>query len=67
MTRTPVMLKVTGTKATTVISLWFGNFFEPFYSNRDAVQRGTAEAAVFVGEHVEELVFRTTTPPATAR
>ena len=34
------MLKVTGTKATSVISLWFGNFFEPFYSNRDAVQRG---------------------------
>jgi hypothetical protein len=25
------------------ISIWFGNFFEPFYSNRDAVRRGIAD------------------------
>jgi hypothetical protein len=28
-----------------MISLWFGNFFEPFYSDREAVRRGIAEAA----------------------
>jgi hypothetical protein len=27
------------------LSIWFGNFFEPFYSNRDAVRRGIAEVA----------------------
>jgi len=27
------------------LSIWFGNFFEPFYSNRDAVRRGMAEIA----------------------
>lgn len=27
------------------LSIWFGNFFEPFYSDREAVQRGIAEAA----------------------
>jgi hypothetical protein len=28
-----------------VLSLWFGNFFEPFYSGPDAVRRGIADAA----------------------
>ena len=28
-----------------MLSLWFGNFFEPFYSDREAVRRGIAEAA----------------------
>ena len=27
------------------ISIWFGNFFEPFYSDREAVRRGIAEVA----------------------
>jgi len=27
------------------ISIWFGNFFEPFYSDRDATRRGIAEVA----------------------
>lgn len=27
------------------ISIWFGNFFEPFYSSRDATCRGIAEVA----------------------
>lgn len=27
------------------LSIWFGNFFEPFFSDRDAVQRGIAEIA----------------------
>lgn len=27
------------------LSIWFGNFFEPFYSNRDAVRRGIADVA----------------------
>lgn len=28
-----------------MLGLWFGNFFEPFYSDREAVRRGVAEAA----------------------
>lgn len=28
-----------------MISIWFGNFFEPFYSDREAVRRGIAEVA----------------------
>jgi hypothetical protein len=28
-----------------LIAVWFGNFFEPFYSDREAVRRGLAEAA----------------------
>lgn len=28
-----------------MLGLWFGNFFEPFYSDREAVRRGLAEAA----------------------
>jgi hypothetical protein len=28
-----------------MLGLWFGNFFEPFYSDREAVRRGIAEAA----------------------
>jgi len=28
-----------------MLGLWFGNFFEPFFSDRDAVRRGIAEAA----------------------
>lgn len=28
-----------------MLGLWFGNFFEPFYSDREAVKRGVAEAA----------------------
>lgn len=28
-----------------MLSLWFGNFFEPFYSDREAVRRGIAEVA----------------------
>ena len=28
------------------LSLWFGNFFEPFYSDAEAVRRGVAEVAV---------------------
>jgi hypothetical protein len=28
-----------------MLSLWFGNFFEPFYSDREAVRRGVAEVA----------------------
>lgn len=28
-----------------MLSIWFGNFFEPFYSNREAVKRGIAEVA----------------------
>lgn len=27
-----------------MLGLWFGNFFEPFYSDREAVRRGIAEA-----------------------
>ena len=27
------------------LSIWFGNFFEPFYSNREAVRRGIADVA----------------------
>ena len=27
------------------ISIWFGNFFEPFFSDREAVRRGIAEVA----------------------
>jgi hypothetical protein len=27
------------------LSIWFGNFFEPFYSDREAVRRGIAEVA----------------------
>ncbi|HEY1719173.1 MAG TPA: hypothetical protein VGH42_12895 [Verrucomicrobiae bacterium] len=30
---------------TPMISIWFGNFFEPFYSDREAVRRGIAEVA----------------------
>lgn len=29
----------------TFLSIWFGNFFEPFYSDREAVWSGIAEAA----------------------
>lgn len=29
----------------TFLSIWFGNFFEPFFSNRDAVRRGMADVA----------------------
>lgn len=32
-------------KSRPFLSIWFGNFFEPFYSDRDAVRRGIAEAA----------------------
>jgi hypothetical protein len=28
-----------------MIGIWFGNFFEPFYSDRNAVERGIAEVA----------------------
>ena len=28
-----------------LLSMWFGNFFEPFYSNREAVRRGIADVA----------------------
>ena len=28
-----------------MLSIWFGNFFEPFYSDPGAVRRGIAEAA----------------------
>jgi hypothetical protein len=28
-----------------LLSIWFGNFFEPFYSDREAVRRGIAEIA----------------------
>lgn len=28
-----------------MLGLWFGNFFEPFFSDREAVRRGVAEAA----------------------
>ena len=28
-----------------MISIWFGNFFEPFYSDREATRRGIAEVA----------------------
>ena len=28
-----------------MLSIWFGNFFEPFFSDRDAVRRGIAEIA----------------------
>ena len=27
------------------LSIWFGNFFEPFYGDREAVRRGIAEVA----------------------
>src|SRR3954463_6950958 len=30
---------------TPMISIWFGNFFEPFYSDRESVRRGIAEVA----------------------
>jgi len=33
------------TKQRLVISIWFGNFFEPFYSDREATRRGIAEVA----------------------
>jgi hypothetical protein len=26
-----------------MLSIWFGNFFEPFYSDRDATRRGIAD------------------------
>jgi hypothetical protein len=29
----------------TVISMWFGNFFEPFFSDRESVARGIADVA----------------------
>ena len=32
-------------KSQPFLSIWFGNFFEPFYSDRDAVRRGIAEIA----------------------
>jgi hypothetical protein len=32
-------------KAKPYLGLWFGNFFEPFYSNRDAVRKGIADIA----------------------
>jgi hypothetical protein len=28
-----------------MLGIWFGNFFEPFYSDRESVRRGIAEAA----------------------
>jgi len=28
-----------------MLSIWFGNFFEPFYSDREAMRRGLAEVA----------------------
>jgi hypothetical protein len=28
-----------------MLSIWFGNFFEPFYSDREATRRGIAEVA----------------------
>jgi hypothetical protein len=28
-----------------MLSIWFGNFFEPFYSDREATQRGVADVA----------------------
>ncbi len=28
-----------------MLSIWFGNFFEPFYSDREAVRRGIADVA----------------------
>lgn len=35
----------TAAKAEPMLGIWFGNFFEPFFSHRDAVQRGIAEVA----------------------
>jgi hypothetical protein len=32
-------------KRTPFLSIWFGNFFEPFFSDREAVRRGIAEVA----------------------
>jgi hypothetical protein len=32
-------------QAPPIIGLWFGNFFEPFYSDKEAVQKGIAEIA----------------------
>lgn len=36
---------VTPATATPFISMWFGNFFEPFYSDVEAVKRGIADVA----------------------
>ena len=33
------------TSNTPMLSIWFGNFFEPFYSDREATRRGIAEVA----------------------
>ncbi|HEU4691307.1 MAG TPA: beta-galactosidase trimerization domain-containing protein, partial [Vicinamibacterales bacterium] len=33
------------TETSPFISVWFGNFFEPFYSDADAVRRGIADVA----------------------
>lgn len=35
----------TGKNERPFLSIWFGNFFEPFYSNREAVRRGMADIA----------------------
>ncbi|HEX9047717.1 MAG TPA: hypothetical protein VF988_11890, partial [Verrucomicrobiae bacterium] len=32
-------------KPAVYLGVWFGNFFEPFYSNRDAVRKGIADVA----------------------
>jgi len=34
-----------GISSVPMLSIWFGNFFEPFYSDREAVRRGIAEVA----------------------
>ncbi len=31
-----------------MLSIWFGIFFEPFYSDREATRRGLAEVAALV-------------------
>jgi hypothetical protein len=36
---------ITGNSERPFFSVWFGNFFEPFYSDRDAVRRGIADVA----------------------
>src|SRR6185503_12971082 len=35
----------TGNSDRPFLSIWFGNFFDPFYGDRDAVRRGMAEVA----------------------
>ena len=46
------------TKRRPIPSIWFGDFFKPFYSHLEATRRGIAEVA--------DLDFNRTNPDSTA-